>query len=64
VPAPRVRLVRGGVTYATGMPVRRSGRLVLRFRPVRRIVRGAYVLIVNERAASGGRTITRLAIRL
>jgi Ca2+-binding RTX toxin-like protein len=59
----RARLERGGRTYASGVPVRRGGRLSLRFSSAKKLRPGRYTLVVNERTAAG-RTITRFAVTL
>ena len=55
------RLVRNGKTHARGVPDRKGGRLVLRFRRDRGLRAGEYVLVVRERSG-GAETVTRIPL--
>jgi hypothetical protein len=57
----RARLERGGRTFASGTPVRRNGKLSLRFSARTKLKPGRYTLVVNERSGSR-RTVTRLVV--
>jgi len=58
-----LRLSRRGVTYAQGRPVRRNGRVLLKFQPIKPLPSGQYLLTIVRKEHSS-RKATRIGIKL